>query len=71
MGRPPTPQTVIREIERFAYEALEKTGSTRGAYSEYTKGGDEDEDGSNHRDLWFFSPENCRKLQVNVSRAFC
>ena len=44
MGRPPTPQTDIREIERFAYEALEKTGSTRGAYSEYTKGGDEDED---------------------------
>ena len=42
MGRPPTPQTDIREIERFAYEALEKTGSTRSAWSEYIKGRDED-----------------------------
>ena len=41
MGRPPTPQTDIREIERFAYEALERTGSARSAWSEYIKGRDE------------------------------
>ena len=44
MGRPPTPQTDIREIERFAYEALERTGSTRSAWSRYIEGKDEDED---------------------------
>ena len=44
MGRPPTDQTQILEIERFAYEALERTGSTRSAWSKYTEGRDEDED---------------------------
>ena len=44
MGRPPTPQTDIREIERFAHAALERTGYTRSAWSRYIEGKDEDED---------------------------
>ena len=44
MGRPQIDQTMKRQIEGIAYEVLERTGSTRNAWSKYIEGKDEDED---------------------------
>ena len=44
MGRPQIDQTMKRQIEGIAYEVLERTGSTRNAWSKYIEGKDADED---------------------------